>query len=384
MAGIRTFPLITLLGALCAKLAGDHGGWTIGAGLVSVAGMLLLARTLTADPHESGAGATTIMAALVMFGIGAYLPAGDQATAVALAGIVVVLLHSKEPLHAFVERMGPHDVRAVIQFVVIAVIILPVLPNANFGPYQVWNAHDIWRMVVLIVGLGLLGYGAYKWFGERTGAVLGGVLGGLIASTATAASQAGRTGSNPALAKVATLVITLSSAVALARVTIEIAVVAPTHFATMAGPVLCLALTLLVLAGFQYPGIHNETIDQGPRENPAELKSALFFGLLYALVLVGVAAARDYFGAGGLMVVAVFSGLTDMDAITLSTSRLVEQGLMDATEGWRVVVVASMANLGFKIGIAWVLGGVALGRRVSLAMGITMGVGAVLVAFWGK
>lgn len=384
LAGIRTFPLITLLGAVCADLSQWHGGWTIGAGLVSVAAMLLAARWLRPEPNESGAGATTIMAALVMYGIGAYLRMGDASVAVALAGVVVVLLHAKEPLHAFVERMGPHDIRAVIQFVVIAGIILPILPDVSFGPYQVWNPRDIWRMVVLIVGLSLMGYGAYKWFGGKTGAVLGGVLGGLIASTATAASQASRTGSNPAMAAAASLVIALSSAVALARVTVEIAVVAPTHFAAMAGPVVCLVVTLAALAAAQYPGIRHETVEQGERENPAELKSAIFFGVVYALVLAGVAVARDYFGEGGLMVVAVFSGLTDMDAITLSTSRLVEQGVLDPREGWRVVVVATMANMGFKIGISAALGGWALGRRVALTMGIAMGVAVLLIALWGR
>src|SRR5688572_6724005 len=193
LGGIRTFPLISLFGTFCGLLALRHGWGILVAGLLVVFGVLTISNVLKSrEAPQPEPGQTTEVAALLTFALGAYLVSGERAVALVAAGITVVLLHLKEPMHRFVGKMGGHDMSAVMQFVVITLIILPLLPNRTFGPYHVLNPFDIWRMVVLIVGLSLTGYVIYKIWGERAGTISGGVLGGLISSTATTVSYARR------------------------------------------------------------------------------------------------------------------------------------------------------------------------------------------------
>jgi uncharacterized membrane protein (DUF4010 family) len=212
IAGIRTFPLITLLGSFSAILAEEFGGWVLGAGLLSVAVMLFMSNLARFEQGESDPGLTTEMAALVMYGVGAALVAGYTVPSVATGGVVAVLLHWKEPLHNFVRRIGATDLTAIMQLVLIALVILPVLPDAEFDVYRVLNPFRIWLMVVLIVGISLGAYVAYKLLGPRVGSVLGGVLGGLISSTATTVSYSRQVSGRPAAPPLAALVIQLATA----------------------------------------------------------------------------------------------------------------------------------------------------------------------------
>ena len=129
LAGIRTFPLITVFGALSALLAERFGGWTVAAALLSLAGMVVIGNVTKLQKGDIDPGLTTEMAMLVMFGVGAAVVVGYTALAIATGGSVAVLLHWKRPLHRLVHRIGANDFRAIIRLVVIALVILPVLPN---------------------------------------------------------------------------------------------------------------------------------------------------------------------------------------------------------------------------------------------------------------
>ena len=380
IGGIRTFPLIAGLGTVCALLAGSYGAWTVAAGLLAVVAMLGVANF--ANRPEVGSGITTEIAALLVFAIGAYLVAGHAAVAVVAAGTLALLLHFKEPLHDAVRRMGPTVVAAIMRFVLISLVILPLLPDRAFGPYAVLNPREIWWMVVLIVGIGLGGYVVNAWFGARAGALLGGVLGGLISSTATTVGFARRVRGAPEAVGLAAVVIVVASTVAFVRVLVEIAVVAPTALRAMAAPVACLFALLAVIAIAMWLVSGRARAELPAQSNPAELRSALIFAGLYALIIVVVAAVKDRYGSSGLYVVAVISGLTDMDAITLSTARLVEGGTVGVATGWRVVVIAALANLLFKGCAAAVLGGWKLGARVLSAFAVVVVAGIVLLLVW--
>src|SRR5688500_3559685 len=135
VAGIRTFALITLAGTLSALLAQDHGGWIIAAGLLGVVGLLVLANVAKMRSGVNEPGLTTEVAALVMYAVGAYLVTGYTQIAVVLGGVVALLLHFKAPMHTFVHRMGERDFLATMQFVLIALVIFPVLPDEDYGPF---------------------------------------------------------------------------------------------------------------------------------------------------------------------------------------------------------------------------------------------------------
>jgi uncharacterized membrane protein (DUF4010 family) len=250
------------------------------------------------------------------------------------------------------------------------------------GPYGVLNPSQVWWMVVLIVGLSLAGYVAYKLLGTAAGAALGGVLGGLISSTATTVSYSRRSREEPGADRLAALVIMIASTVVYARLLVEVAAVAPRSLYEMGPPLGAMLGVAVLLSLLMWIFGRKRAADLPEQGNPAELKSALVFGALYALVLLAVAFARDRFGTAGLFTVAAISGLTDVDAITLSTSRLVESAQVDTATGWRAILIASMSNLVFKAGIVAVLGHRRLFGRIALLFGATLAAGGAILWLW--
>ncbi|SFU90470.1 MgtC/SapB family protein [Pontibacter akesuensis] len=382
LAGIRTFPIITMFGTICALLAQNFGGWIIAMGLVSLAGLVVVANLMKLRQPPFDVGLTTEAAALLMFAVGAYLVPGSSTVAVAVGVLVAVLLHLKEYLHRIVSKIGSKDLKGIMQLAVISLVILPILPNETYGPYGVLNPHNIWLMVVLITGIGLLGYFAYKVLGQKAGTLLGGVLGGLISSTATTVSYARRTKSSHTGSTLAAIVIFIASAVSFIRIITEVAVVAPETLATVAPPLAAVLLLMLVLGGGLY-FFKDDGESQMPEQgNPAQLKTAFVFGAIYAMVILATAFARDQLGSSGLYIVAVISGLTDVDAITLSTSRLMTTGDLTHSSGWRVILVAALSNLAFKAGLAGVLGSRSVFGKVALLFGIVIAGGLLVLWLW--
>ena len=319
---------------------------------------------------------------MLIFALGAYIAAGHMGAAVVVGGAVALVLQNKKPMHAFAGALGERDMRAIMLFVLLTLVILPVLPRAEFGPYGVWNPFEIWLMVVLIVAISLSGYVAYKLLGAKVGTWLGGILGGLISSTATTVSYARRTVGTPQLAPLAALVIMIASCVSVARVLVEIAVVAPRSFSLLAAPLAAMLAACAAIAGALYFFSRGERTEMSEQQNPAELKPALIFGGLYALVLLAVAAAKDYFGSPGLYAVGLLAGLTDMDAITLSSAKLVESGRTTVADGWRTILVAAMSNFVFKFGIVALLGHRALTLRIAIAFCFALASGGLIFVFW--
>lgn len=382
LAGIRTFPLITLFGTLSGFLAQDFGGWILASGLFSLAALMAVANFMRSKTPNFDIGLTTEAAALLMYVVGAYLVLGQTTVAVAVGASVAVLLHLKETLHGIVAKIGQNDLRAIMQFVVISLVVLPVLPDRTFGPYQVLNPYNIWLMVVLIVGLGLLGYFAYKVFGQKSGTVLGGILGGLISSTATTVSYARRSKEQHASSMLAALVIFIASTVSFVRIITEVAVVAPGTLPTVAPPLAAVFLLMLILAIVVYL-MRDDSQDTMPeQDNPAQLKTALVFGAVYAIVILATAFAKDQLGSGGLYIVAIISGLTDVDAITLSTSRLMQVGELQPANGWRLILVAALSNIAFKAGLVGVLGNRSVFGKVALLFGMVLAGGLLVLWLW--
>jgi len=212
----------------------------------------------------------------------------------------------------------------------------------------VLNPFQIWLMVVLIVAISLIGYVAYKFFGEREGAVLGGVIGGLVSSTATTVSFSRRTATSQKSAGLSALVIMIASACVFARVIAEVGIVAPAYFRQIVPPLAAMLIVSILISTALYLHTSDHNIPMPEHENPADLRTAMIFGGMFALVVFAVAATKAEFGDEGLQVVAVLSGLTDMDAITLSTSQLVNQGRLETDTAWRMILLASLSNLAFK------------------------------------
>lgn len=381
-AGIRTFPLITLTGTICGLLAKELDGWILVAGFLGVISLLVIGNIQKIKTKQEGSGITTEAAVLLMYTLGAYLVFGEPMVPVVLTGVITVLLHFKTSLHGWVNKIGEQDLRAVMQFILISMVILPVLPNTSYDLYNVLNPRDIWLMVVLIVAISLCGYFAYKLFGDKVGALMGGILGGLISSTATTASYSKIAARNLAGSNFAVFVILTASAVSLVRVLIEIRIVSPSFFMDLAFPLIAELVVMIILTGIFSIQQQKGDFKMQEQKNPADLKNAVMFGLLYAIIRFLSAAANDKFGNEGLYVVSILSGLTDMDAITLSTAKMTEQKNIEVSLGWKLILIAFLSNLTFKGGMAMVIGGRALGKNIALLFGIAILTGLVILFIW--
>lgn len=381
IAGLRTFTLVAVLGAISAQLAPALGPFLFPAAVVGVAILAAVSHYTSSTSGES-AGLTTEIAFVAMFVVGAYVVAGDRRYAVVLGAAIAVLLHSKKRFRWIMDRLGEADVRAIMQFALLSLVILPVLPNEPFGPWRVLNLFEMWLLVVLIVGINLTGYIVYKFFGAKAGTFLGGILGGVISSTATTVSYARRTRSDAAAAPMSAVVIMIATAVVMVRVAIEVAVVAHELLRAAAIPFAILLAVATLLSLMLWLRSRKDEQPMPEQENPTTLKAALLFAGLYAAVLLAVAWARENLTSAGLYLVAVISGLTDVDAITLSTARLAGLGQIAHGEAWRIIVLAFLSNLAFKAAIVAVAGTRALLLRVATLFAVLLATGGALILWW--
>lgn len=381
LAGFRTFGLTGLLGAMCVQLSGQLGTSLLVAGFVGLAVLLAAANFLRARAPDYDPGLTTEVAMLVMFLVGVLAGQGERVTAAVVGATTAVLLHLRPQLHSLARGLGDRDMHAIMQFVAVGLVVLPVLPDRTFGPFNVLNPHRMWWMVVLITGISLASYVAYKLLGARAGNLAAGLLGGLISSTATTVTAAKHSRAAGAGISTPLLIIQLASTVVFGRVLVLIASVAPGQFSAIAPPVVVMLAVMLALAGFCWWRQADGAASPATAANPSELRVALLFAGLYGAVLLAVAAAKHWFGESGLYAVAVLSGLTDMDAITLSTAELARKGEVAPAVAGRVIVLAALANIVFKAGIVWTLADRVFAKAVTRVFAIAL-VGGLAVIFF--
>lgn len=443
LAGMRTFPLVTLLGTVLALLAqrGAAGQWLLGAGLLSVMALAIVSHWLRLQDRNGQRGLTTDAALLAAYAVGALLAFdGFTGPAVAVGGTVAVLLQFKPELHRLARTLGDDDLRAIMQFVLITCIVLPVLPDDPIDPFGVIRPWNVWLMVVLIVGISLAGYIVYRFFGANAGILLGGLLGGAVSSTATTVTYSRMARGDPAAAQAAAVVVLLASGVMYVRVLVESAVVAPEFAKTLAAPALIVLAVTVLLALVLWRQIGRsagrppaplqsaltmrqtetaapaEAADQPPaavaavnrpehagpaadessaekpvaaptapaptHSNPTQLRPALLFGAAYAIVLLALAWTKQSLGNAGMFTVAGLSGLTEVDALTLSTARMALEHQTIMADGWRLVLFGTLTNFASKAAIAAALGGRQFGTRIFLCFLPPTAIGAALLLWW--
>lgn len=409
LAGVRTFPLITMLGAMVvvvsqrlfpveAGTGAGAGAWptaiVLAAGLVAMAVVVLTGNLIRPGVLHPGGGhdrephgLTTEVAILVMFIVGAMIGAGMRAEGVAIGAGTAVLLFLKPSLRRFTSALSDDDVRAIMQFAAISLIVLPVVPDRAMGPLDAINPYKLWLLVVLVTGVSLSGYVALRLFGPRAGLMLGGLLGGLVSSTATTVSYARLAQTRPALARSCAAAIAIACAVMGARMIVLVWLVAREEGANLlpglGAFLLALALPALVGAALSRVGRHADADEPEPQRearNPTELKTALVFAAIYALVLVLMTWGKQSLGNAGMFTIAALSGVADMDAITLSSAGLVARGDLGVSVAVRAILIAAVVNTLFKLAMAWSIGGARLGRQIALYFAAPLVLGALVAA----
>ena len=381
-AGLRTFSLIALSGTLFAFLSEAIATpWLIAVGAAVVGAMLIAANVSDRDPSpDRDPGTTTVVAALVTYALGVTLWYGQSTLAVSLAIATTALLYFRSELHGVSQELTRRDYVSFLQFAVITFVLLPILPDREYLSYAGLNPYRIGLLVVLISGVSLAGYVALRIFGGRRGALLAGIFGGITSTTATTMAFSRHAQRDHGVTSLAGRIILIANLVLYLRISI---------FAGFLAPSLLKVLGPVFLGGFVFgTGFmlwlrhrHADGIESAPHvdiENPAELRMALGFAALFVGTMFVVSWLNEVIGMLGVYAAAFVTGLTDLDAISLSTLRLLNDGKAAPDQAALTIVIAFVANLIFKFAISGVVGSRQLAKIVGggfIAMTIGMGVG---------
>ncbi|HLU68946.1 MAG TPA: MgtC/SapB family protein [Kofleriaceae bacterium] len=389
--GVRTFPLIALAGAIAMLL-----GW-VGLAVIGVLfGALIGIAYYRDSARAEGLGMSTEVAAVVTFGLGALCTASglgielrDRLLLVAAGATgTLALLTVKRPLHKLMDRLSQQDVFATTKLLVLSVIVLPLLPDQQLGPWGAINPRAVGILAVLISGISFAGYAAIRAFGAHRGIGLTGLLGGLASSTAVTLSFAGRARAQRAMTHACAVAIILASATMFPRLLVEVAAVSPSLAGAASWPLLTTGGVAFLIGVFLYWRLarrarHEEETPAGELElgNPFSVWGALKFALLFVVILVVSTGAQRTFADVGIYLSAALTGLADADAISLSIARLHRQQEVASDTALVGVAIAAASNTISKIGLAALLGTPALGARVGLALlaGLVAGAAVLFV-----
>lgn len=374
LAGIRTFGLIALLGGLWELLG--RGSGEILLGIAFLAFVVLMAVAHVAEARAShDYGVTTLIAALITFALGALSVRGEHAVAATGAVVTTIVLSLKPVLHRWLQRIDPEELAAALKLLLISVVILPILPDRGYGPWQAINPYQLWWIVVLLAAISFAAYAAVKIAGARWGILLSGFLGGMVSSTGVSIHFARLAGTS-IQDNILVAGVLVASATMFFRVLVLVAVLNFGLLRSLCLPML--AMAALVAAAVAYARNSGQTqIDSLKLRNPVELGQAMQFGLLLAVIFLATKAALAWIGQAGLYLVATVSGVADVDAITISLSRLTG-GYMPLRSVSLAVFAATVVNTATKTILVAVLGGPRIGAKVAWPMVGSLVVGGAL------
>lgn len=375
-AGVRTFPLIALFGAITSRLALATSYWVLVAGVVAMGGLLVLAYWRTSSGPK--VGGTTEVAALVAFGLGGLAGLGAYLTALAGAVITTGILSLRQELRHLVGGLSQADLYAVVQFAVVSLVVLPLVPEQDIGPWGVWNPRAIWQLVVLISGVSFVGYLLSKWLSTERSFELSGALGGLASSTAVTLSFSEQARRYPQLGAILAAGMLIATAVSMLRLIIFIGVAQGQLLVAALPVLLAYGLVAALAAWLAVRRSQRHAVEQLRLSNPFELKTALTFAAIFALVLLVTRAAQELLGDRGIYLASTLAGFAQLDAIALTLARQVAQGLAP-TVASRGLALALLGNSLLKSSLVLLLAP-KLGRPLAVAL-LLAALGALAVAW---
>jgi uncharacterized membrane protein (DUF4010 family) len=340
-AGVRTFPLVALLGAVCALL---------GTQLFTVLTLLSLVVFLGIGYHrqtEQSLGLTTELAALLTFWFG-YLVRTHETLIIATAIVVVILLASKQALHGFVRgQVTEVEFYDTLKFLAVVFVVFPLLPNEPIGPYEIFNPTQAWFLVILVSTISYSGYLLVRFLGAKRGLQLGAILGGLVSTVAVTVSLAQRAREDPDSARLLGVTAVMANAVQYPRLLILIWAVEPELALTLALPFLA-AAGVGVGGALVLDKLARRTDSQDAHDlvlsNPYSFWPAAKFAALFVAVLAGVRLAEAWLGTDGVYLVSGLAGLADASAISMSVAELTRTDVLGTSSAAWAVVIAVSSN----------------------------------------
>lgn len=358
LAGIRTFGLAGLFGGLAA-LSASHFGAAAWIAMFVVLALLTIAGYVIESRAYADHGMTTEVALLLTFLLGSLAVAETRLLAASVAVVVALLLSLKARLHGALRKLSEAELSGALKLLFISVVLLPALPNEGYGPWQAFNPYTTWWMVVLIAGIGFAAYVAIRLLGTRHGLMVTALLGGIVSSTAMTITLARLNTEKLRPALAAGLLAT--SALMFPRVLLEVGLINRALLPALLAPMVTAGLIYSAGALFYYlrAGQQPKSGAEPPLKNPFELGPALRFAGLLVIILFLVEGAQRLLGDTGIYLVALLSGLTDVDAITLSLSNSARTDLSEMV-AVRGIFLAALSNSLVKAGLILFIGGRAL------------------------
>jgi uncharacterized membrane protein (DUF4010 family) len=385
-AGVRTHGLAALLGGVWGAVAvefGHDGGAVALALSFLLFGAVMSAFRYREAEHDRTFGATSVVALMLAYALGAFAVAGDEVAAAAAAVATTALLAAKGWLHEWLQRLTWEELRSGLVLLIMSFIFLPILPDRAIDRWGAINPHEIWLLTVLIAAVSFAGYVAVKVVGYRRGITVAGLAGGLASSTATTAALARLAGERPADVGVLAAGALFANAVMGPRVLAVLGVVNPAFGLRLAAPLIAVGLVYF-LSGWlvlrRGGGLSDDGDNPVTGANPLDLPAVLKFSALLAAVMILSRVATKVAGSAGVYALAALSGLADVDAISLSMARhgVQEIGMAPAAAA---VLLAIFSNTVVKVGLAWGIGGAAMGIRLAVGSLLAFGAGAAALAF---
>lgn len=376
-AGIRTFPIVTLVGFVMGHLSETFSPWFLIAGMSSIILFLGIGQVLKTRAEPTW-GITTNLALIATLLLGVMVSQELYRDSVATAVIVVTLLSLKTTFRSIIQNITHQELFAFIKFVIIALLILPFLPNVDYGPNGLLNPFEIGTIVVIVSFLNFIGYFLVKFVGSRKGILLTAILGGLISSTAVAWNYAARSKENPELSREYSAGIVVASAIMFPRLLLIAAIFNTSMVITLGVPVIILTLICLI------PGIlfiRKESENAETRielGNPLNMMNALTFTAIFIGILYAVHYGNEYFGESGLYYSSLIAGLADTTAITISMAKFAMEG-ENLRLSASVIIAATLSNTVVKMGIAIFRGTKVTARLVSYVFGAVIVVGTIYI-----
>ena len=381
IAGLRTYGLLGLLGGGVALIAERLGALTFGLAFIATAGMMTTAYVANLRQGES-VSITGLVAGLLAFAFGALAGLGEVVAAGAAAVVTTLILGFKPVLHHWVGALEEKELLAGIKLLLISVVLLPILPNQGYGPWQALNPYQIWWMVVVIAAISFAGYFAIKIAGARKGTVFTGLFAGLASSTALTLHFSRLAKGKPEMTPMLATGILLACGTMFPRMVLVSSLVNRELALSLVAPAALMMLVLYATALAYWERLPQADAEASARlENPLELKSAVTFGALLAAVIVLAEALKAWLGQVGVFLLALASGVADVDAITLSLARMTQNDLAIPVAVTGIVLAGAVNSL-VKGGMAIFIGGKALGLRVALPLLAAAAAGLVTVWLW--
>jgi uncharacterized membrane protein (DUF4010 family) len=383
-AGLRTHALAGVLGGVWGALAvarPDGGLIALALAFAVFGGAVVLFRYREAQAEQTF-GMTTVVAAMLAFALGAYAVMGDMAVAGAMGVAVAALLAFKPVLHDWVQRISWVELRSGLLLLAMTFIMLPLLPKRTIDPWDTINPFELWLLTVMIAAISFAGYVAIKAVGERHGIIMTGVAGGLASSTAVTVTLAELAKEHPERRDPLVAGALFASATMIARVLVVVGTLGAVLLPRLLVPVALGGLVLLA-AGTYFLGRQQENgVEEGKLQlkNPFDLATVLKFGALLTVVTVLAKLLTRVGGGEGVYALAAFSGIADVDAITLSMSRLAQDPASVSLAANAILIVVAV-NTVAKAVLGWIAGGAEFGRRLMAVAAAAVAAGAAGALF---